>query len=313
MNQIGTNLEKLCQKAKVEILFVAPFIKASVLKQLLTNINPEVKVSCVTRWLPEDILAGVCDLEIWEVIQTFPLASLWVRSDLHAKYYRADNHCLVGSANLTAKALGWSNSANLELLVQLPQNAPELQNFEPELFSSSVKVTEDLFNQFNSLITQLQGEKLTINLTHHQSVIDSSVSLIPSDAWLPTLRNPEELYLAYSGEWDKLTNVARQAAERDLSSLPIVLNLTETAFKPYIGMLLLQKPIIQQIDGFVEIPQRFGAVCAFLASHNCADIPNFNPQRAWQTLMRWLLYFLPHRYAVSIPRHSEVFYRININ
>ncbi|MEM8780926.1 MAG: hypothetical protein AAGF26_19095, partial [Cyanobacteria bacterium P01_G01_bin.49] len=213
----------------------------------------------------------------------------------------------------TAKALGWSNSANLELLVKLPQNAPEIQNFEPDLFSSSVKVTEDLFNQFKSLITQLKGEKLTINLTHYQSVIDSSVSPIPTDAWLPTLRNPEELYLAYSGEWDKLTSVARQAAESDLSSLPIIINLSQTTFKTYIGMLLLQKPIIQQIDAFVQVPKRFGAVCDFLASHNCADIPNFNPQRTWQTLMRWLLYFLPHRYAVSTPRHSEVFYRININ
>lgn len=76
-------------------------------------------------------------------------------------------------------------------------------------------------------------------------------------------------------------------------------------------LFLLQKPIIQQIDNFVTTPKRFGAVRDFLASLPCANLPNFNPERAWQTLMRWLLYFLPSRYALSVPNHSEVFYRIN--
>ena len=76
------------------------------------------------------------------------------------------------------------------------------------------------------------------------------------------------------------------------------------------GILLLEKPIIQEIDNFVQIPRRFGAVRDFLASLLCANIPNVNPERAWQTLMRWLLYFLPSRYALSVPNYSEVFYRI---
>ncbi len=76
------------------------------------------------------------------------------------------------------------------------------------------------------------------------------------------------------------------------------------------GILLLEKPIIQQIDNFVKTPQRFGAIRDFLESLLCMNLPNFNPERAWQTLMRWLLYFLPSRYALSVPNYSEVFYRI---
>lgn len=312
MPQIGKQLEKSCQKAQTEMLLVAPFIKASVLKQLLDSINPEVKIQCVTRWLPEEILAGVSDLEVWSLIQsrTNTNTSLWLRNDLHAKYYRSDAHCLVGSANLTNKALGWSNSSNLELLVQLPASDPYLQNFELELFTGAIKVTEDLFVQFQELISQLQQKNLTLPLITSQLAINLSVVPISPEAWLPNLRNPEELYLAYCGDWNNLTSVARQAAARDLSSLPVILNLSKTAFKAYIGAILLQKPIIQQIDVFVKTPQRFGFVCDFLASLPCGNLPDFNPQRTWQTLMRWLLYFFPDRYAVSVPRHSEIFYRI---
>lgn len=308
--QIGQNLQKLCNQAQSNIILVAPFIKAKILKQLLININPQIKLQCVTRWLPEDIITGVCDLEIWEVIQTFSTASLWLKSDLHAKYYRFDNQCFVGSANLTAKALGWSNSSNLELLVQLSANDPYLQKFETELFKDAFKVSENWFNSFEKLITNISQENFTIPLKKPELIIDSAVFSADSSAWLPTLRNPEELYLAYSGDWDSLTTIACQTAAKDLSHFQVIPNLSKTAFKNYIGALLLQKPLIQKLDVFVKTPQRFGAVCNWLSCFPFADFPDFNPKTTWQTLMRWLLYFLPSRYAVSIPRHSEVFYRI---
>ncbi len=95
-----------------------------------------------------------------------------------------------------------------------------------------------------------------------------------------------------------------------MRSLPIIPNLSQKTFKAYIGTLLLQKPIIQKVDSFVQTPQRFGAVKNLLNSLPCAANPHFNAERAWQTLMRWLLYFLPNRYALSVPNYSEVFYRI---
>lgn len=303
MSLLWQQIENLSQNAQRKVVLAAPFIKVSVLKQIFSYLNPGIKIDCVTRWLPEDILTGVCDLEIWQVIQAYPAASLWLKSDLHAKYYSFDQRCLVGSANLTAKGLGLANLANLELLVQLSTNQPYLQNFEQELFRGAMQVTEDWFDSFQELIVKLQPINLTIPLAVNQLVI-------PSEAWLPKLRNPEELYLAYCGDWDNLTSIAREAAERDLSSLAIISGLSKTAFKDYIGALLLQKPIIQQLDIFVKTPQRFGAICNLLASLPCQNLPDFNPQRDWQTLMRWLLYYLPNRYGVSIPNHSEIFYRI---
>lgn len=312
----GNQLEKLCTEAGSEILLVAPFIKASVLKRLLALISTQVSVRCITRWHPEEIIAGVSDLEVWSLIRERPQSSLWLRPELHAKFYRADEQCLVGSANLTAKALGWSNSSNLELLVQLPASEPTLKIFEAELLTSCVQVEENLFEQISATVQLLLAQYpdikpfgfSTSNASEREQLFSNDV--VPVEVWLPTLRNPNNLYLAYSGLEEKLTTAARITAIADLRSLPVIPHLPQAAFKACVGSLLLQKPIIRQVDIFVKTPQRFGAVRDLLSSLPCANLPNFDADRAWQTLMRWLLYFLPHRYTLSVPNYSEVFYRI---
>lgn len=311
---LGTELSDLCAEANQEILLVAPFIKACVLERLLNKISSNVTLKCITRWFPEEIVAGVSDLEVWDLIQNRPNSSLCLRPDLHAKYYRADNRCLVGSANLTGKALGWSSYPNLELLVTLSADEPTVKTFETELLTACTPVTEDLFEQM-SLAVQLLAEQTpnAIATSSRVEILDDNVANNISEnvnAWLPTLRNPEDLCLAYSGQTEKLTTASKIAALTDLRSLPIILNLSQKTFKAYVGTLLLQKPIIREVDSFVKTPQRFGAVKNFLNSLPCSKINNFNAERAWQTLMRWLLYFLPNRYALSVPNYSEVFYRI---
>ena len=312
---LGTELSKFCAEARNEVLLVAPFIKAPVLERLLKEISLDVPLKCITRWFPEEIIAGFSDLEVWFVIQKRPNSSLWLRPDLHAKYYRADEQCLVGSANLTAKALGWSNQSNLELLVTITAQEPSIKTFETELLTGSVPVNEDLFEQVSTTVKLLK-DQYPDSLAKSSSIVKLSEENLPTndlvavDAWLPTLRNPEDLYLVYSGLTEKLSTASKIAALTDLRSLPIIPNLSKAAFKAYIGTLLLQKPIIQKVDPFVKIPQRFGAVRDLLASLPCANLPDFDAERAWQTLMRWLLYFLPNRYALSVPNYSEVFYRI---
>jgi hypothetical protein len=68
----------------------------------------------------------------------------------------------------------------------------------------------------------------------------------------------------------------------------------------------LQKPLIAKIDSLLATRQRFGAVTAFIHKR----LPGIDADAAWQTIMRWMRYFLPKRYALSIPSHSEVFFRL---
>ncbi|MBD2069789.1 hypothetical protein H6F93_20115 [Leptolyngbya sp. FACHB-671] len=242
-----------------------------------------------------------------------PDASLWLRPDLHAKYYRADQKCLVGSANLTSTALGWVRQINLELLVPLPTNNAQLLEFEKELFAGSIQVDQAIFAQMQ-LAVQLLGEQypkiLPLEASPQLESEEESQEAIATDAWLPTLRNPEDLYLAYSGRSEELSTASREAALLDLGAFPMPPDLPKAAFQVYVGSLLLQKPIVRQVDLLLSTPQRFGAVTDLLFSLACSQSPNFDADRAWQTLMRWLRYFLPNRYTLSVPNHSEVFGRV---
>jgi len=317
MTSLGHKLEQICSIAERELLLVAPFIKLTTLSQLLHKVKLSVVVKCVTRWRPEEIATGVSDIEVWRLLRDRPNSSLWLKNDLHAKYYRADLHCLVGSANLTQTALGWSSYPNLELLIPAASNNPILQSFEQELTRKMIQVDDDLYEQMKLTVEHfLHSQGSTVAITDDdyyptQSKDDMDACPVDFDQWIPTLRRPEYLFFAYTGQKNRLTEISWNLAHNDLQVLHIPNYLTKDAFNTYVGALLLQMPIIKHIDEFVRVPQRFGAVVNLLKSLPCANDPEFHAEQSWQTLMRWLCYFLPNRYALSIPNHSEVFYRID--
>ncbi len=307
----GSQLEELCRTGRETILLVAPFIKAATLERLLAHLAPTVALRCVTRWRPEEIAAGVSDLAVWPLLCGRPHSSLWLSSALHAKYYRADERCLVGSANLTNTALGWSAQPNLELLVELPAQAAACVNFEQTLWASTVAVEADLYTLMAEAVALLPPALPPLLLAEAPApyAITPVPPVLPPGVWLPTLRHPEDLWLAYSGRSAVLSEVAVANARADLLALPTLPGLSRDAFGRSIGVLLLQQPSVRQIDQMLKQPQRFGAVRDALARLPCAAAPDFNPTQAWQTLMRWLLHFLPARYVRLPSRHSEVLVR----
>lgn len=240
--------------------------------------------------------------------------TLWLRPDLHAKYYRADDTCMVGSANLTHSALGWSNRSNLELLVPLSKETTSLVQFEQNLFTNCVRVNHSVYDQIKKAVEAYKENHSVVpvetNFERNNADL-SSVEISSFTTWIPSLRDPSLLYLAYIGASEKLTIASRESAYRDLAALSVIPGLSQRAFELSVRALLLQNPTIRAIDDFTIVPQRFGAVSAFLKSLPCAKVKNFDAKRAWQTIMRWLLYFFPERYSVLTPRHSEIFFRID--
>jgi hypothetical protein len=300
---LGDHLEQLCRSTTQVLWLVAPFIKEATLNRLLGLVSPEVKVNCVTRWRPEEIQAGVSDLNVWMLIRERPNSVLWLRSDLHAKYYRGDQSALVGSANLTNTALGWLPQPNLELLI----DSEPLLVFEQTLLAGSIVVDDSLYEHVKQLVAQLPVP--TRVLLEPDTSLEDEITPQSVDAWLPLLRQPKSLYIAYKGNWDRLGTGSRIVAFSDLQILHIPVGLSKEQFEIYVGIQLLQMPIIRQVDQFVEIPQRFGAVRDYLKTLPCANQNSFDANNAWQTLMRWLLNFLPTRYELLVPRHSEIFCR----
>jgi hypothetical protein len=312
---LGTALVEHCSTAEDEVMLVAPFIKAGTLERILEGVSRTVQVRVVVRWRPDDILAGVSDLEIWPHLRDKG-SILFVRPDLHAKYYRVDDRCLIGSANLTDSALGWRPHSNLELLSAISSNN-RTDLFEATLFDGAVQIDDVLFGQMQMMIEALSS--LVAPVTSLTYEVDPAAIIKVSEPynpelsepfaeWLPKLRHPEQLFAAYSGNLAALTRTAQEAALSDLAAFHIPPGLSRSTFVIYIGWELMQKPVVRSIDELLVKTQRFGAIRAMLRNRfRHLDRVDFTDE--WQALMRWLLYFLPRRYGVREANYSEIFYR----
>ncbi len=304
MDTPGNALITLCRVAANEVLLVAPFIKVTVLERILAEIPDAVSVGCVTRWYPHEIAAGASDVEIWPLLNKRTNSTLWLHPQLHAKYYRIDDQYLIGSANLTLSALGWRQPANLELLLPFESHTNDLRAFENNLLAQSVQVDDDIYQQMVTAVNLLPKPS--------PPPISNEPEILPtSNEWLPTLRHPENLIRAYKGQWEQLSQASQESAAVDLEFLQVPTGLSEEALNACVGAILLQQPIVQTIDQIATTPQRFGAVKNLLAQKH-KHIPDFDASYAWQTLMRWLLYFLPNRYIATVPNYSELFSKKNI-
>lgn len=305
---LGTRLLNFCRAAREELFLACPFVKVDVITKILDACRHVPKVILVTRWLPYEISTGVSDLEVWDVLRDRDGASVYLLNELHAKYFRADNSVLVGSANLTRRALGWTVPSNVEVLVELDYDVPELLELERLLREASVKADDDLVWELRELLRLLPPVLLPPIQEPVSQLADPKNMAVSLSYWLPTLRHPENLFRAYSGAADSLTRASRDCATNDLRVLSISPGLSEEAFRAAVGAALLQMPVVRKLDGFLEAPRRFGAVTHWLRSHLASEAPG-DSSESWQTLMRWLMYFLPRRYELEVPNYSEVFRR----
>ncbi|HYB98813.1 MAG TPA: phospholipase D family protein [Candidatus Limnocylindrales bacterium] len=295
---IFSQIERLCCSTEKEIVIVAPFMKAPIVNRVLRAVPDTVAVTAITRWWPEEIVQGVSDLDVWLCFRDRPLGRLFLRHDLHAKYYRGDHTCLVGSANLTARALGLTMSPNLELLVELPSSVVAIQNFEANVFENVVEVTDDLYR-----CTAQAVQMLSTQISKVEDERPGGDATFDIGVWLPASRQPEDLYEMYCGNAEVVPSSSRLPALRDLHVLQIPPGLNPSAFEMVVGTRLLTMPVVAAVDRFVSVKERrFGEV----RDHIYAHAPTLDSSHAWQTLFRWLMYFLPRRYTYRRPAHSEL-------
>ena len=312
MPTVGDTLTDLFEEARSELVLVAPFMKAAVIAKIVDAIADDVQISCITRWRPHEIKAGVNDLEIWDVFQAHENAKLLLISTLHAKYYRSDDRYAIGSANLTKMALGWTPNPNVELLI-IGNVDSSLREWESCLFSQAVEVDSALVKFYRQLVEKLPTPDFV--LTEHSTDVEefelpnSEASSPEIQSWLPILRYPELLHDVYSGNIREVSSGSRGAAAHDLVALSIPRGLDRDLFQAEVAAALLQMPLVRRVDLYLSQSRRFGAVRSFLESLE-AYPDDRDAATDWQTLMRWLLFFLPTRYRRTVPNYSEVVQRI---
>jgi hypothetical protein len=232
-------LESIAQAAS-SVVLVAPFIKRAALANVLEAVGPDVALSCYTRWRPEEIAAGISDLEAWPLLRERN-GSLRLRYDLHAKVFRADDVCFVGSANVTLAALGWTPAANLELLVPIPADHEILAAFFEELDRRTVEVTDAIHAEMLEVVKAFPVAPASHHVTSAEEVLGSLVG------WIPRCRVPgnHNLYRTYTKRWNMVNSTTYEDAARDLAALGVPEGSTsELVFAKHVAAVLRQSPVV---------------------------------------------------------------------
>ena len=296
IDHLGARLIEACGTAEEELVLCAPFIKAHVLQRLMDATAPNVGVEVFTRWRPDEVAAGISDTAVLSIAAARN-GQVFLCDRLHAKYVRFDRRALIGSANLTSTALGWTSTPNLEVLTEVPAATPQLVELEGRLRTESIAATQALADEVERVAALLP-----------QAVGMGDEAFEPQSAvWYPRLREPRDLYTAYSAGPARLSRASQAAASADLAALELPLGLDRARFEELVASRLLQSPIVRGVDHALADAQRFGAVRDHL--QGLLNLDREDASFIWQTLMRWLLEFMPGRYEHSVPRWSEVVVR----
>ena len=300
----GDSIISLMRSASDDVLIAAPYIKSNTLCRIIEVLPDKVsQFRCVTRWLPEDIASGACDIKIYDDVLDKMGGTLLIHPYLHAKYYRTANRCLVGSANLTSRGLGWAIRSNIELLVELPTESPGISQWENNLLTSSIPATIELRDQLLKQVELLNQNSEIPNVPEVENLEETS-----TNPWTPNCPAPGRLWEVYRGNGtDNMVSSAREAARKDLETLAPPHGLSEDLFNAYIAGILKQMPLMVEIDqlantGLYEA-RAYPWISEKLYSNtgHTDDEAEYSPEvrQKWLTIKNWLIHFFPELYRLE--------------
>jgi len=302
----GDHVCELMRQARSDVFVASPFIKVMALRRVLSAIPTTVRsITVVTRWIPLEIAAGVTDLEVFDVLKDHPQARLLLHPLLHAKVYRADSQCLTGSANLTAKGLGWAAVNNVEVLVSMPADSG-CGSCETELLRSATAADMAMYRAMRDAIHAIEptAKEQMMALQRDTEVLSEQ----SSGPWLPTCATPDRLWNVYSGKdtWSILES-AMAAGELDLKQLAVPAGLSSDAFDTYVRGCLLHNPIVRAIEerSVVGLTDEQGV--ALVVNARAAESMPYSADQMWEVLKAWLAVFFPNDF-IRTP-HSEMIRR----
>ena len=293
MKTPGDDITSLLCGAQNSALIVAPFMRSEALSRLLDSIPVGTEATVVTRWRPVDLLAGVSDLGVYDLAASKKIP-LYLRQDLHAKFFAADDLCLIGSANVTLTALGWRTPANLELLAPVARTASHIVEFEKMLLSGSVRATAEQRDRLEELLGRLQRLPAIMPETD-----DGGTKGLLPPSWIPRVRNPEELYSVYRGDSD-VSHTTLQAMREDLAQIRAIPGMDEDEFRAWVAATINQAPLVSRVIQCIEEKGEVTeATVKNLLGEIGADINKYGPRDVLEALERWLTYFLPEQYETA--------------
>lgn len=243
----GERLKALLAAARRRVVLCAPFMQARVVETLLSVVADDVMVRLVTRWRAVEVAAGVSDLGTFEVANRRARTQLLLLNDLHAKLFVADERCLMGSANLTGAALGWSEFSNVELMVSVPVRNEDvavlLQQLEAAV-PATLAMRSEIEREAAALEPGLWAEGTPVTVQDR------------SRGWLPRCAAPDRLFDIYENpDTPRVAAETRQDGLADLKDLRILPGLSHERFLEAVAAALRRVPsfgrILEEVPGVI--------------------------------------------------------------
>lgn len=259
----------LMESATERIILVAPFVKRGVVERLLESTSSEVVIECFTRWDPQEVARGVSDPDILEIPRLD--GRVYLCPNLHAKAVIADERALVGSANLTLKALGLAAPPNLEIMLEVPATTQEVVNLLEQLRSSATLANSNLADAVLKAAELFGGEPLT--------------AVTAVRPFYPTSRRPQALEAVYRGS--PVDAHIRVDLVADLFRLGLPPSLPSTDFRSEVARILLENPALEPLTaaGSVDNTHMKSVISESL------DMDSEDVDRAAETMLLWVSEF----------------------
>lgn len=288
------------------ILILVPFAKLAALQQLHWVHTGKVKLKVICRWRPEDITAGVSDLEVYSYLKESG-CQLYINPDIHLKLYVfASNAAFNTSGNLTLRGLGYSDSANIEVGNMVSLTTSDWTKIY-EIIHASRQVDDALYQRFKDYAAQ--RPPLGSPLPPMDLLPPAKTYTISS---LPATESPKKLADFYfDPNPGKLTPEEMRRAAHDLAIFGIPSGLTSVEFEKLLGEKFRQTPFVSD---FVELLKaerslRFGAVNDWIHK-KCEDVPLpycWEIKENTRIFYDWLTHYFPD-ITWDRPNYSQVIY-----
>lgn len=309
-SDLGRLLQARFRTAQQQVVLIAPFITRAAFDYVLEAIPPDTETLVYTRWRVDEVAASFSDPSILDVLTERGNAALHLHDALHAKAYSVDSTILLcGSANVTQTALGLSANPNIEHLTEIAPIPTAfflmLRRLHRESKPATKALQQDVLKRAEVFRANMPSPwfPLTRQLGDGQEA-DTAVQAFPR------FRSPEQLYAAYGSLAEIAVTETRETVIDDLLLLEVQSGLDTEAFVEEVRQSLLQLPVVQKLDSFLDKPRRFGELTQWVKTAIPEDAePHEEAQRCAQTIIRWLTYFAADRYGCEPRSYSEILFR----
>ena len=295
--------------AESEILILSPFIKVQALESVLDG-QSQKYVGVITRWRTTDIISGVCDLEIYELLSSRHIP-LMVHRQLHMKgIVRDQRELLLSTANITSAGLGDAPTSNIECATVVKMQECD-RHWITQIQRESAVVTRAQYEKFRAHIEKqkpratpeideflFSAEPLGMGFSVYELPYTETPLHLVENLQTP---KPER---SFNG-WERIVHDA------DIFGLPLgaassasILHLLRQNF--------FSKPIIRALTQFVVSKRYFGEIKRWIRRECCdAEIlTNSELIQRVHSVFNWIVELSDGGFMLRRPNYSECLTRL---